>query len=78
VKGFGARWKSMMTEMEEIYRSIENAPDLSEHEKEKLTADFTKGNEAFISEWINGTQSFFNSLRHKASKSETGKNSGIH
>ncbi len=61
----------MMNETEEI--SIENAPDLSEHERENLTAVFTKENEAFISEWIAGTQSSFESLRLKASKSRTGK-----
>jgi|WetSurMetagenome_2_1015567.scaffolds.fasta_scaffold65805_1 hypothetical protein len=46
VREFGIRWKSMMTEMEEIHRSVETAPDLSEHEKEKLAADFMKGNAA--------------------------------
>jgi hypothetical protein len=70
VNEFGTRWKGMMTEMEEIYRSIENARDLSEHEKEKLTADFTKGNEALISEWITRTESLFESHRHKKGKSK--------
>ena len=73
VREFGIRWKGMMTEMEEICRSIENAPDLSEHEKEKLRAEFTKGNKTSMSEWITGTRSFFESIRHKAGKSETGK-----
>jgi hypothetical protein len=68
VKDFGVRWKNMMTEMEEIYRSIEIAPDLSEHDKEKLAADFMKGNEAFISEWINGAQSIFELLQNRASR----------
>jgi len=62
-----------MNEMEEIYRSIENAPDLSEHEKERLAADFAKENEAFISKWMTGMQSNLESLRLRAGKSKKGK-----
>ena len=68
MREFGIRWESMMTEMEEIHRSIETAPDLSEHEKEKLAADFMKGNAASMSEWITGTESLLESLRNRISR----------
>jgi hypothetical protein len=73
VRELGSRWKIMMTEMEGIYRSIENAPDLCEDEKGKLRADFTEENEAAISEWITGIQSSFESIRHKVGRSKTRK-----
>jgi hypothetical protein len=73
MRDLGIRSKNLMVEMEEIYRSIESAPDLSDGEKEKLRADFTKDNEAGISEWISGIQSSFESIRHKAGKSRGGR-----
>jgi hypothetical protein len=58
----------MMAEMEEICRSIKNAPDLSDQEKEKLVTDFTNKNLASVSEWITGTQSVFDSFRERLVK----------
>jgi hypothetical protein len=68
VQDLDARLKGILSEVEEIYRSVGSASDLSEFEKERLTKKFGKEIIVLTSEWAGQIQSFPSSFSQNNKK----------